>query len=507
MANPRTTLLCILDGFGLNPNPVGNAVALAEKPVLDNLFATCASSTLITHGERVGLPEGQMGNSEVGHLNIGAGRVVEQWLLRVARALQPQALQGSETWRRFITANSAAPSIHVIGLYSPGGVHSHSEHLKLLIERLVSAYSGIINLHLFTDGRDTAPQSAKTDLVELQRFLTSYPTCRIASICGRFFGMDRDKRWERTLKAWEAIACARGTEQHDPVAWIEHSYSQGITDEFIEPAVFTSSSFGADDGVIFFNFREDRMRQIVQALCVEGFDGFERGAPLPNSRQVLCFTDYDHRFHLPALCPAVEIKNHLGEVISRAGLKQMRIAETEKYPHVTYFLNGGIETPYAGEDRALIPSPRDVKTYDLKPEMSAQSVTDRTVEAIRSEQYALIIVNLANCDMVGHTGNLAAAIRAVETVDTCLGQMISALETVGGQGLIFADHGNAEQMVRYEDNTPFTAHTTFPVPVILFGHGLGRPLKDGGALSDIAPTTLKLMGIEPPPEMTGRSLI
>ena len=507
MVNPRTTLLCILDGFGLNPNPAGNAVALAKKPALDNLLATCPSSTLITHGERVGLPEGQMGNSEVGHLNIGAGRVVEQWLLRVSRALQPQTLQSSEIWRQFISTVSSAPCIHVVGLYSQGGVHSHSEHLKLLLERLIANYPGIINLHLFTDGRDTAPQSAQHDVAELQKFLSHYPNCRIASVCGRFFGMDRDKRWERTQKAWEAIACARGTEQNDPVAWINESYSRGITDEFIEPAIFSSAKLGPDDGVIFFNFREDRMRQIVQALCINDFDGFERDAQLPNSKRVLCFTDYSHKFHLPALCPAVEIKNHLGEMVSKAGLKQMRIAETEKYPHVTYFLNGGIETPYAGEDRTLIPSPRDVKTYDLKPEMSAQAVTDKTVEAIRSGKYALIIVNLANCDMVGHTGNLTAAIRAVETVDHCLGQMIAALQEVGGQGLIFADHGNAEQMVRYEDNTPFTAHTTFPVPLILFGHGLAHSLKDGGSLSDIAPTALKLMRIESPPEMTGRSLI
>lgn len=506
MSSLRPTLLCVLDGFGLNPNPAGNAVAAARKPVLDRLFTNCPSATLVTHGERVGLPEGQMGNSEVGHLNIGAGRVVEQWLLRISRALQPAALRQSKEWNNFITTTEQAPCIHLVGLYSQGGVHSHSEHLKLLINRLTERYRGSVLLHLFTDGRDVAPNAAKEDFARLREFLGQYPSCKIASVCGRFYGMDRDKRWERTQKAWDAIAHGKGSAQRDPVAWIESSYQSGVTDEFIEPAVFIPAAINPEDGIVFFNFREDRMRQIARALCIEDFSGFDRSRARVPAERVLCFTDYDHSFHLPALCHQVEIKNHLGEAVSAAGLAQIRIAETEKYPHVTYFLNGGIETPYPGEERVMVPSPRDVKTYDLKPEMSAFEVTEKVVEALSSGRFSLVVVNLANCDMVGHTGVLDAAIRAVETVDTCLGQMLAALQNVGGQALIFADHGNAEQMIRYEDNSPFTSHTTFPVPVILVGYGAEPTLRTDGALCDVAPTILKMIGLPQPQEMTGKPL-
>ncbi|NDC36669.1 MAG: 2,3-bisphosphoglycerate-independent phosphoglycerate mutase, partial [Proteobacteria bacterium] len=412
----------------------------------------------------------------------------------------------SAEWNQFLRVTVSSPCVHLVGLYSDGGVHSHSEHLKLLIHRLTEIYNGSVLLHLFSDGRDVAPHAAKQDIAQLREFLGQYPRCKIASLCGRFYGMDRDQRWERTQKAWQAIACGKGTAQRDPLAWIESSYQSGITDEFIEPAVFLPAAIQPEDGVIFFNFREDRMRQIVRALCLDEFSGFERSQPRVPTERVLCFTDYDQSFHLPVLCHQISIKNHLGEIVSAAGLRQIRIAETEKYPHVTYFLNGGIETPYQGEERVMVPSPREVKTYDLKPEMSAFGVTEKVVAALSSGQYSLVVVNLANCDMVGHTGVLDAAIKAVETVDTCLGQMLAALERVGGQALIFADHGNAEQMVRYEDNTPFTSHTTFPVPVILVGHGQTQPLRNDGALCDVAPTILKMLGLPQPVEMTGKPL-
>ena len=508
MPTTRPTLLCILDGFGLNPDPAGNAVAVAQKPVLDSLFVSCPSTTLITYGERVGLPEGQMGNSEVGHLNIGAGRVVEQWLLRISRVLHGSFLQQSKEWKNFVEATQSSPCLHVVGLYSQGGVHSHAEHLKLLIHRVTQEYRGTVLLHLFTDGRDVAPNAAKEDFSQLKQFLTRYPACKIATIGGRFYGMDRDKRWERVQKAWEAIALGKGVAKKDPIEWIEECYAKGTTDEFIEPAVFVPAGIGSEDAIMFFNFREDRMREIVKALCIDDFKDFDRGSAAHISpKRVLCFTDYDHTYHLSSLFAPIEITNHIGEVISKLGLPQFRAAETEKYPHVTYFFNGGIEKPYPGEERCLVPSPRDVKTYDQKPEMSAFELTAKVTEAIKSKKYKFLVVNFANCDMVGHTGNMNAAVKAVETVDACLGKVLEALKAENGQALIFADHGNAEQMIDYETGAPFTSHTKYPVPLILFGHGSSPVLAHGGALCDIAPTTLKLMGIEQPAEMTGKSLI
>ncbi|MEY4669004.1 MAG: hypothetical protein RL518_1703 [Pseudomonadota bacterium] len=501
------TLLCILDGFGLNPNTEGNAVAQANKPVIDELMRRYPHATLTTFGEQVGLPDGQMGNSEVGHLNIGAGRVVEQWLLRISRAFQGSFLQDSKEYTTFIKATAASKTIHVVGLYSTGGVHSHLEHMKLFIQRLVEDNSNArVALHLISDGRDVSPTAFKTDLAELQTFLKGYPRCTVASVCGRFFAMDRDKRWERVQVAYDAIALGKGTVTSDLLSYVNDSYAKGTTDEFLEPAVSSPLKLEATDGLVFFNFREDRMREIVSALCAEKFDGFPRTAPVLPMSQVLCFTDYDRTLHLPFLFPQLDIANHLGEAVAAAGKKQLRVAETEKYPHVTYFLNGGIEKPYQGEDRKMVPSPRDVKTYDLKPEMSAPGVAELVVDGIRSNTYDLIVVNFANCDMVGHTGVVPAAVKAVETVDACLGQILKTLKEAKGQALIIADHGNAEQMVNYEDGTPHTAHTTYPVPVILVDHADSITLRSNGALCDVAPTILKMMGLPQPKEMTGKSL-
>lgn len=503
----KPTLLCILDGFGINPNPVGNAVSQAKKPVYDHLLETCPHATLVTYGERVGLPAGQMGNSEVGHLNLGAGREVEQWLLRISRALAGPFLHQSAEYNTFLSSTTTSKRIHIIGLYSTGGVHSHAEHLKLLLARLhEDRPSTQIVLHLISDGRDVSPTAFHRDLEKLQGVLSRYPNCSIGSICGRFYAMDRDKRWERVQVAYNAIALAKGTLTSDLREYVQDSYRRGVADEFLEPAVTSRHPVEQEDGYIFFNFREDRMREIVAALCLPDFADFPRSAPLPARERVLGFTDYDHTFHLPALFSQIEIRNHIGEVVSQAGLKQLRVAETEKYPHVTYFFNGGLERSYDGEDRKLIPSPRDVKTYDQKPEMSAYGVAEAVVEGIRCGAYDFIVVNFANCDMVGHTGVLAAGIRAVETADTCLGQILAALQQVGGQAVIIADHGNAEQMINYEDGSPHTAHTTFPVPVIIVGCEQARILRQDGALCDVAPTLLKMMQIPQPHEMTGKSL-
>jgi 2,3-bisphosphoglycerate-independent phosphoglycerate mutase len=434
--------------------------------------------------------------------------VVEQWLLRISRAFQGNFLQESREYTSFIKTTDSAKTIHVVGLYSTGGVHSHLEHMKLFVKRLVEDNkSSHIALHLISDGRDVSPTAFKSDLADLLTFLQGYPRCSVASVCGRFFAMDRDKRWERVQVAYDAIALGKGTETSDLISYIAESYAQGTTDEFLEPAVTTALSLEATDGLVFFNFREDRMREIVAALCAEKFDGFARTAPVLPTSRILCFTDYDHTLHLPFLFAQLDIKNHLGEAVAAAGKKQLRVAETEKYPHVTYFLNGGIETPYDGEDRKMVPSPRDVKTYDLKPEMSAAGVTELVVEGIRSGTYDLIVVNFANCDMVGHTGVVSAGVKAVETVDTCLGQILNVLREARGQALIIADHGNAEQMVNYEDGTPQTAHTTYPVPVILVDHADKVSLRKDGALCDVAPTILKMMGLPQPREMTGRSLL
>lgn len=503
----KTTLLCVLDGVGLSTEARGNAVAAAQKPHFDRLWRDAPHTTLTTHGERVGLPAGQMGNSEVGHLNIGAGRVVRQWLLRISQDLRAGSLKDSKPYATFIDSMRSAGALHLIGLTSDGGVHSHIEHLELLLTEVRRDFAGPIVLHLITDGRDTGPTTGAATIAALERFIATLPHVHIGSVCGRFFAMDRDKRWERTKKAYDCLVGGIGTPCESASLWLQTQYAAGITDEFIEPAIITPSRLSASDGFIFWNFREDRARQIVRALTSTDFTEFDRTTPPTPREHALCFTEYDHSFGLPYLFEAIAINDHLGELVAKAGLAQLRAAETEKYPHVTYFLNGGIEKPYPGEERVLVPSPRDVKTYDLKPEMSAYGITEKVVEGIRSGKYALIVVNLANGDMVGHTGVMEAAVKAVETVDTCLGQMLKALRDVGGNGIIIADHGNAEQMINLVDNTPHTAHTTNPVPCIVVGAPDVKALRGDGALCDVAPTVLELMGLPKSPAMTGNSLL
>jgi 2,3-bisphosphoglycerate-independent phosphoglycerate mutase len=504
---PRTLLLCILDGFGLNPRSDGNAVALAKKPTFDRLWQRVPSTTLITYGERVGLPEGQMGNSEVGHLNIGAGRVIEQWLPRISRALTGSGVTELPAYQNFLRATRASKAIHLIGLFSVGGVHSHSDHLRALITRLKADTNAELIVHVITDGRDTGPQLAGAAVAAFEAEVAHDPRVKIGSVVGRFFAMDRDKRWERTERAYSLFQQGKGALTASASAWIEASYNLGVTDEFIEPATVHYQGAAEGDGWVFWNFREDRMRQIVRSLCVSPFSEIQRSAPPPTADQVLGFTEYDHNFHLPYLFSQLEVRNHLGAVVASNGFRQLRVAETEKYAHVTYFLNGGDEVPAEGEERRMIPSPRDVKTYDQKPEMSAEGVTAEVIEGIRSGSYKLIVVNFANCDMVGHTGVLGAAIAAVEKVDECLGRVLDELQAFGGQAIIIADHGNAEQMINYEDGTPHTAHTTFPVPMMVVGAPGVAGLRAGGALCDVAPTALALLGIPQPPEMSGSSLL
>jgi 2,3-bisphosphoglycerate-independent phosphoglycerate mutase len=501
-------ILCILDGLGINPDREANAVLQASIPNFNMLWKNYPHQQLITHGERVGLPAGQMGNSEVGHLNIGAGRVVEQWLTRISRMLSDDEVSKLTPYKDFISHNKNK-TVHIIGLISNGGVHSHIEHIILMIQQLRKDFSGKIVIHAITDGRDTPPQSGLQFVKTLEKEISKHANVFLGSVIGRLFAMDRDTRWERTQKSYDLMTKGVGSSYTSATEGIEANYKLGINDEFIEPITLSNNYLTADDAVIFCNFREDRMRQIVRALTQSSFKEFERTVSIPKE-QVLCFTEYDAQYQLPVLFIPQSLSHHLGETVSRAGRTQIRIAETEKYPHVTFFMNGKIEEPYPGEERVLIPSPRDVKTYNLKPEMSAAGVAKATVDAIESLKFDLIVVNFANCDMVGHCGDLHAAITAVEVVDTALGQIVAASKKVGADLLVIADHGNAELMMDYQTKQPHTAHTTFAVPVILAQFGsnvIHKPLRDNGSLCDVAPTLLGLLGIDLPSEMTGKSLI
>jgi 2,3-bisphosphoglycerate-independent phosphoglycerate mutase len=511
MKNNYTTVLCILDGLGLNPKTEGNAVAQAIKPNFDRLNQDCPHTTLMTHGERVGLPEGQMGNSEVGHLNIGAGRVVDQWLQLIGKTLKNSDFQEQSVFKNFLSTLNSNSTIHLMGLLSNGGVHSHEDHLFSLIDILLKCTTNQLGLHIITDGRDTSPNSAILSLEKLNKLYKNNSRVKVLTLQGRFYAMDRDNRWERVSKAYQVLTGQVTPISLAPEEYLKNSYDNQHTDEFIEPTSFAEFKITPDDNFIFWNFRADRMREIVKALTSTEFSEFARSSIIPSKNKVICFTEYDKTLQLPFIFSQPELINHLGQVVSEAGLTQLRVAETEKYPHVTYFLSGGSENVLPGEERALIPSPRDVKTYDLKPEMSAFEVKEQVVNAIKNKEFDLIVVNFANCDMVGHTGVLEAGIKAVETVDQCLGEIISAINETNGKLLVIADHGNAEQMINYEDGSPHTAHTTNPVPCILYTankqENVCDKLRSSGALCDVAPTILDLLGLPKPKEMTGVSLI
>ena len=498
--------LIILDGFGCREETKGNAIAAARTPHLDHLMACCPHTRIGASGMDVGLPDGQMGNSEVGHTNIGAGRIVYQELTRITKSFdEGEALGNPALTAAMENARRPGQALHLMGLLSDGGVHSHIRHLYGLMEMARRFAVERVYLHCFMDGRDVPPTSGTEFIAALQQKIKELGLGQIATVSGRYYAMDRDNRWERVKLAYDAIVNGEGNKNPDPVAVMQKSYDAGVTDEFIVPTVVTEGAgIKAGDSVIFFNFRPDRARELTRALVDPDFAGFEREKgffPLT----YICMTQYD------ATMPNVEVAyrpesltNTLGEYLSRLGKTQLRIAETEKYAHVTFFFNGGVEAPYEGEDRVLIPSPK-VATYDLQPEMSAYAVTDEAVRRIESGRYDVIILNYANCDMVGHTGVFEAAVKAVEAVDTCLGRLLAALEKAGGRAFLTADHGNADQMAD-ENGAPFTAHTTNPVPFVAIGFG-DVTLRSGGRLADIAPTMLQAMGLPQPEEMTGRSLL
>jgi 2,3-bisphosphoglycerate-independent phosphoglycerate mutase len=497
-------MLVILDGWGWREERADNAVRLARTPTFDSLWATCPHAFLRASGGDVGLPDGQMGNSEVGHLNIGAGRVVMQDLPRINQAVATGEIGEAPALRHVVERlRETGGTCHLMGLVSPGGVHSHQDHAAALAKVMTAAGVPTV-LHAFTDGRDTPPRSAQGYLDRLLAALP--PSVPIATVCGRFYAMDRDNRWDRVAKAYEAIVEARGPRFPDARAVLSDAYAHDISDEFVVPAVIAGYPGVRDgDGVLCFNYRADRVREILSALLDPEFSAFPRRRH-PRIAVAAGMTEYsdDLASFLKAIFPPTRLRNVLGEVVADAGATQLRMAETEKYAHVTYFLNGGREDRFPQEERILVPSPK-VATYDLQPEMSAPQLTDKAVDAILSGEHDMIVLNYANPDMVGHTGDLAAAIKAVETVDTCLGRLVDAARQAGAALLVTADHGNCELMVDPATGGPHTAHTTNPVPVLLVG-GNGVSLADG-RLADIAPTLLELMGLPRPTEMTGTSLL
>ncbi|MBQ2792259.1 MAG: 2,3-bisphosphoglycerate-independent phosphoglycerate mutase [Oscillospiraceae bacterium] len=498
--------LIILDGFGKNTSDYGNAIVSAKTPNMDKLFATCPNTLIGASGMDVGLPDGQMGNSEVGHTNIGAGRVVYQELTRITKSIadgdffENEALVGAiENCKKNGTA------LHLMGLLSDGGVHSHNKHLYGLLELAKRAGLEEVYVHGFMDGRDVPPTSGKDFVIELMKKMKEIGVGKVASVMGRYYAMDRDNRWERVEKAYAAMVYGEGNKAACPVCAMDDSYKAEVTDEFVVPTVTCEGGrVSANDSVIFFNFRPDRAREITRTFVDPEFNGFERKNgcfPL----YYVCMTQYDAQMpNVNVAFKPQSLTNTFGQYIADKGLTQLRIAETEKYAHVTFFFNGGVEAPYENEDRALIASPK-VATYDLKPEMSAYEVTDEMLARLDSGKYDVVILNFANCDMVGHTGVFDAAVAAVEAVDTCVGKVVDKILSMGGRALITADHGNADQM--YEpDGSPFTAHTTNPVPLLLVGDS-EHTLKEGGRLADLAPTMLEMLGLAQPEEMDGKSLL
>lgn len=504
--HPRPVVLCIMDGWGQRAERDNNAVALANTPNVDRLSKTEPHGLMRASSGDVGLPEGQMGNSEVGHMNLGAGRVVMQDLPRIDAAIADGSLAKNEALLELIAkAKAGSGRCHLLGLASPGGVHAHQRHIAALARVLTGAGIEVL-LHAFLDGRDTPPKSAKGDI---EKLIADLPDgARIATLTGRFYAMDRDKRWERVEQAYKVIAEAEGNPAADALAEIDRAYAAGETDEFVSPAVLPGYD-GVKDGDVLLsaNFRADRMRELLTALLDPEFDGFTRPRRLnfAAAAGMVSYSSALDRF-LTTLFPAVDLGNTLGEVAAKAGLKQLRMAETEKYPHVTFFLNGGREEVFEGEDRIMVPSPK-VRTYDLQPEMSAPELTEKLVAAIESEKYDLIVVNFANPDMVGHTGSLAAAIKAVETVDWAVGQAEVALRKVGGCMFLTADHGNCEMMLDPQTGGPHTAHTTNLVPTILVNAPAAVHSLATGRLADVAPTLLELLGVAQPAEMTGTSML
>lgn len=505
----KPVMLMVLDGWGLGEAGPGNAISLANTPNMDALWEKYPHEKLEASGLAVGLPSGQMGNSEVGHLNIGSGRVVYQELTKITKAIEDGVFQANEeinaAIRHAIDHNS---TLHLMGLLSDGGVHSHIEHLFAILDLCKAKGLDRVVVHCFLDGRDVSPTSGAGFVKELQHKMQEIGIGKIATVIGRYYAMDRDKRWERVKRAYDAIREGIGASAQDPVAAVEESYNKDITDEFVEPVVIEEDGkpvalLQNDDSVLFFNFRPDRGRELTRALLEDDFDGFDRDDRI--APYYVTMTEYDKTFERVHVAYKPEtFENTLGAVVSAHGMTQLRIAETEKYPHVTFFFNGGQEIEFPGEDRILVPSPK-VATYDLQPEMSAYGVKDKVVEAIKSGKYDLIVLNFANSDMVGHTGVIPAAIKAVETVDTCVGEVVAAIREMQGEVLITADHGNSEQMIAV-DGKPFTAHTTNLVPLILVSDRADT-LKPGGKLSDLAPTLLEMMNIAQPPEMTGVSLL
>ncbi|SFG42403.1 phosphoglycerate mutase [Lachnospiraceae bacterium C7] len=509
----KPVVLMVLDGYGLSDKTEGNAIAMAKTPVMDKLMKECPFQKGYASGLSVGLPDGQMGNSEVGHMNIGAGRIIYQDLTRISKSIEDKTFFDNAILKEAMdNCKKNNSALHLLGLLSDGGVHSHIDHLYGLLEMAKKEGLEKVYVHAFLDGRDTPPASGKSYVEQLQSKMDEIGVGKVATLSGRYYAMDRDNNWDRVQLAYDAITMGEGEEGEDAVKAMADSYAKEVTDEFVVPTVIKENgnpvgTMKDNDSVIFFNFRPDRAREMTRAICDDKFTGFDRKSGFLKL-DVVCFKDYDESIPNKHIAFAKEeIQNTFGEYIAQKGLKQLRLAETEKYAHVTFFFNGGVEEPNIEEKRLLVNSPKDVATYDLKPEMSAPEVGMDLVESIKSNEYDVIVINFANPDMVGHTGVIPAAVAAVERIDSLVGETVKAIEEVGGVMFICADHGNAEKMVDYETGKPHTAHTTNPVPFILVNGDDNWDLKEDGRLCDIAPTLLDIMGLEQPAEMTGNSLL
>ncbi len=511
MSTQQVVILVILDGFGINPRKEGNAIANASMPNMDKLLRSYPNSSLSMSGVDVGLPAGQMGNSEVGHMILGAGRIIYQDLTLIHKDIDEGGFYGNKILLNALrTTRGKTGRLHLMGLLGDGGVHSHQRHMEALIEMARRETIGSIYLHLFLDGRDTPPRSAEQFILDLNEKLKAWPTVRIATVSGRYYAMDRDKRWDRVEKAFLCLTEGMGNKADSALDAVRASYKDNVTDEFVLPTVIRDAMpeglIRDGDGVIFFNFRADRARELTRALTEENFKEFPCKRRLDLATYTT-MTQYDETFNVPVAYPPRDVKKILGELTSQAGVRQLRIAETEKYAHVTYFFNGGEEKEFPGEERILIPSPKDVPTYDLKPQMSAREVTEALVKKFSNDDIGLVIANFANADMVGHTGNFAAAVKACEVIDECIGKVVDAALSKKGRVVITADHGNVEQLIDYDTGMPHTAHTINRVPVILVDEERKQFKLNKGTAIDVAPTVLHLLGLPQPQDMTGRSLI